>query len=524
MDCMGKFEQSLIAETKKVSLLQLRTHLFASNFYSLKSYQSPDVTNLGKRSLPDASNKSREFKSLKRANSSEGTVTNAPIEATKSLEQSFSQVAGVPYEQRTGSGQVVVSHNSSTVSRGPVPLSDRKPFGHRCDITTDDEDFSNLSQRYRFMYTTMEERAFALDRQLLQLQKQICSVIGISEDQLEPVGIPSQEVVWVCGRICCDAADGKINKSSIILEGSRKESGGLRVSLEIKDEALSFSLFPGQIVCVQGINSNGRKMIAHRIVDGCLPKPRSLNSSKVHEYQWSTLYQGGKALQLFVASGPFTTSDNLDYQPIMDLLGIALQSRPDVVVLVGPFVDSTQPLVSNGNTFLSGDDNDAEVQHPATFEMIFVERIVRDCINAFYNNDGSTFDAVNTQIVLVPSLQDAHHEYVFPQPPFGDRDPVKATFFEEELGASNIPFSTGRNRRVHLMPNPCMFRVNDILLGVCSNDVLFSLSSDEVSQNLPGNRMLHLAGHLLRQQSFCPQFPLPTNFHGQVTKNQLCSF
>lgn len=51
-----------------------------------------------------------------------------------------------------------------------------------------------------------------------------------------------------------------------------------------------------------------------------------------------------------------------------------------------------------------------------------------------------------------------------------------------------------------------------------SNDVLFSLSGDEVSQNIDGNRLVRLGAHLLQQQSFSPQFPVQTN-----TLSQVCS-
>jgi hypothetical protein len=58
--------------------------------------------------------------------------------------------------------------------------------------------------------------------------------------------------------------------------------------------------------------------------------------------------------------------------------------------------------------------------------------------------------------------------------------------------------------------------VNEVLFGVCSNDTLFSLSSDEVSRNIEGNRLARLAGHLLQQQSFSPQFPVPSTLLSQV--------
>ena len=58
-------------------------------------------------------------------------------------------------------------------------------------------------------------------------------------------------------------------------------------------------------------------------------------------------------------------------------------------------------------------------------------------------------------------------------------------------------------------------RFNEIVFGSTSNDILFALSSDEVSQ-APGNRLTRLASHLLLQQSFYPVFPAPTNAVAQV--------
>jgi len=121
-----------------------------------------------------------------------------------------------------------------------------------------------------------------------------------------------------------------------------------------------------------------------------------------------------------------------------------------------------------------------------------------------------------------------------------DRKAVTTTYFDDELGVLNIPYSTATDpkRRVHLMSNPCMFRfgycvllqsavtsqlligrVNEVLFGVCSNDTLFSLSSDEVSRNIEGNRLARLAGHLLQQQSFSPQFPVPSTLLSQVLRS-----
>jgi hypothetical protein len=56
-----------------------------------------------------------------------------------------------------------------------------------------------------------------------------------------------------------------------------------RVKLDTKDLA-SYSLFPGQIVLVEGIGSSGRAFVAKKIVEG-IPRPLPLSApSKLLEY------------------------------------------------------------------------------------------------------------------------------------------------------------------------------------------------------------------------------------------------
>jgi DNA polymerase alpha subunit B len=243
-----------------------------------------------------------------------------------------------------------------------------------------------------------------------------------------------------------------MNATSVILEGGRN-SRGRRTHLELQTLS-SYALFPGQIVLVQGINSTGRKMVAQRIVDGCpCPHVKSLPTNLLN-YHYSADYQGGKALQVITAAGPFTTSDNVTYEPLENLLGRALMSKPDVLILIGPFVDITQPIIASGEITLP--DNAGE--HNASYEMVFIEKIIRDSLHALFNAEVD-HGVLPTHIVIIPSLNDAHHEYVFPQPPFGSHDPITSAFFNEKLGELDIPYSLDNDKkRVHLLPNPCMFR------------------------------------------------------------------
>lgn len=357
------------------------------------------------------------------------------------------------FRTRTNRGQVVTDFNPTLPHRSAFVPS-KSLYG--CHGAVSSNEYNNVTQRYRYMFTTLEERAYALDSILSRMQEDMATQHNI---EIHPVGVPSQDLVWVCGRVCNEASDGKLNKTAIMLEGSRIASGGRRIQVDLS-EMPQFSFFPGQIVCLQGICASGRKIIVKNFIPG-IPRPLPKTPPKqLLEWHHSTYFQNGQPLSVVVVSGPYTTSNNLEYEPLMELLEMVVQSKPDLCVFCGPFVDITQPLLSTPDVMLSTfDENDQLVlRHGASYEMVFVEKFIRDGLTVFYNSEDE-FGASPTHFVLIPSLNDAHHEFVFPQPPFGDRDRVETDFFEEPLGVYNIPFSApGENKRVHVLPNPCTFR------------------------------------------------------------------
>lgn len=76
--------------------------------------------------------------------------------------------------------------------------------------------------------------------------------------------------------------------------------------------------------------------------------------------------------------------------------------------------------------------------------------------------------------------------------------------------------------RVHCMSNPCTFRINEVIVGVTSTDVLFHMCAEEINSNLePGSRLRRVAQHLLMQQSFYPLFPPPASFPVNLDMTQM---
>lgn len=48
---------------------------------------------------------------------------------------------------------------------------------------------------------------------------------------------------------------------------------------------------------------------------------------------------------MVIASGPFTTIDNLLFEPLTDLLTVIQENPPHLLILMGPFLDAGHPLV-----------------------------------------------------------------------------------------------------------------------------------------------------------------------------------
>lgn len=48
---------------------------------------------------------------------------------------------------------------------------------------------------------------------------------------------------------------------------------------------------------------------------------------------------------MVVVAGPYTTSDNLLYEPLKDLVSYITTHKPHVVIMTGPFVDADHPKI-----------------------------------------------------------------------------------------------------------------------------------------------------------------------------------
>jgi DNA polymerase alpha subunit B len=134
---------------------------------------------------------------------------------------------------------------------------------------------------------------------------------------------------------------------------------------------------------------------------------------------------------------------------------------------MGPFVDCRHEKVK------------IECDTTQTFEEVFVR--VYNQLKKFAEQ------SPQTHVVVVPSLHDVHHTFVFPQPPF-------------DIPSSDVAVPSN----LHFVSNPAYFLFNGILIGACSVDVLKHLAREETrlltAESTTNEHFVRLIQHLIRQQ------------------------
>ncbi|WOL05156.1 DNA polymerase alpha subunit B [Canna indica] len=328
----------------------------------------------------------------------------------------------------------------------------------------------------RFMYDPTEDRFNYLDNRIRK-HANVFATSGLYGKITDPT-LASQNNIFAVGMVCCDG-EGRLNEKSILLQGSSMQSGGQRVRVDLQKLAY-FSLFPGQMIGVEGHNPSGHCLIASKVVDYLpnsldpdFPLAKKLAMDQDHQPCSST--NKSQSLSLLIASGPFTTTDNLLFEPLTELLAYASRRQPQLVILMGPFIDSDHPEIKRGTV-------------DRVFDEIFhVEILSKLC-------DYTKYMGSAARVILLPSIRDAHYDFVFPQPAF------------------DIHLPDDIIHQITCLPNPGFFSANEVTIGCCTIDILKQLSGEEISRIPTGtvsvDRLGRLATHILGQRSYYPLYPL----------------
>ncbi|XP_006901509.1 PREDICTED: DNA polymerase alpha subunit B [Elephantulus edwardii] len=353
------------------------------------------------------------------------------------------------YSARSNRGEVVTFFGSaqgvSWSGRGGAGNLSLKVLG----------DPKPLTSSYKFMFQKLPDIREVLTCKIEELGSELQEHYKI--EAFAPVQAPAQEPVTLLGQIGCDS-NGKLNSKSVILEGDREHSSGAQIPVDLS-ELKEYSLFPGQVVIMEGINPTGRKLVATKLYEG-VPLP----------FHQPTEEDDGDFEQrmVLIACGPYTTSDSITYDPLLDLVTVINHDRPDVCILFGPFLDAKHEQVEN--CLLT-----------SPFEDVF-----KQCLRTIIEGTRSS----GSHLVFVPSLRDVHHEPIYPQPPFSYTD-----------------LSKEDKKRVQFVSDPCSLSINGAVFGLTSTDLLFHMGSEEISSSGTSDRFSRILRHVLTQRSYYPLYP-----------------
>ncbi|KAM4848023.1 DNA polymerase alpha subunit B isoform X1 [Urocitellus parryii] len=375
--------------------------------------------------------------------------TRSPHQLLSPSSFSPSATPSKKYNSRNNRGEVVTTFGStqgvSWSGRGGAGSISLKVLGYP----------EPLTGSYKSMFQKLPDIREVLTCKIEELGSELKEHYRI--EAFTPLLVPAQEPVTLLGQIGCDS-NGKLNSKSVILEGDREHSSGAQIPVDLT-ELKEYSLFPGQVVIMEGINTTGRKLIATKLYEG-VPLPFYQPTEEDGDFEQT---------MVMVACGPYTTSDSITYEPLLDLITVINRDRPDVCVLFGPFLDAKHEQVEN--CLLT-----------SPFEDVF-----RQCLRTIIEGTRSS----GSHLVFVPSLRDVHHEPVYPQPPFSYSD-----------------LSREDKKRVQFVSEPCSLSVNGVIFGLTSTDLLFHMGAEEISSSSgTSDRLSRILKHILTQRSYYPLYP-----------------
>lgn len=241
--------------------------------------------------------------------------TAAPVVAQAESAIDYSKI----YRERKNSGEVVLHFNKG--------LEDDSS-------TLDDANRSELASveliagipgtgKFRYMYDKLQQRTDYTSDRLVNLGEELLERHSLGYSQ--PVGtVLGSEAVYV-GRIITESVhgDSRLNVNSILLEGFGDEDTQKSAIVKLRvAHSVKHAFFPGQIVAVKGTMKDGELVTNEVFSDTCTPV----------DYDPARIKQ---STRIIVACGPFTTEDNLSFEPLKDLMQrITRDKVPDVLLLV----------------------------------------------------------------------------------------------------------------------------------------------------------------------------------------------
>ncbi|KAK0719632.1 DNA polymerase subunit alpha B [Lasiosphaeris hirsuta] len=395
------------------------------------------------------------------------------------------------FNNRQNPGEVIEVLNEQL----PAPEPPIAPIGESRIKLTAGSDQKKLA--YKPLFMKLSEVSEILDGRIEEFAKIAMDYHNIEESAFGSAARKDTNEVVAVGRIACDSAEGRLNAASLVLETSRSMGNAFRVPLNLK-QLKGHQFFPGQIVALRGSNTTGREFTVNEVLEIPL-LPNAASDAPTLEAHRNRLRGGPDAmdsdsdpapLNILFASGPYTADDNLDFEPLHTLCIRAADTYTDALVLTGPFIDSEHPMIASGDFDLPDDvvgqlgSFDPDSATMATVFKCFISPALNRLVAA----------NPHVTILLIPSVRDVIDNHPsWPQDAFPKRD-------------------LGLSKAVKIIGNPMSLKINEAVLGISSQDVLYELRQEELVGGRPADPMLlsRLARYLIEQRHYFPLFP-PTD-------------
>lgn len=432
--------------------------------------------------------------SMSNMNTNQRSVHSTPYSKRCSLASVMESPVGSTYQQRKNRGECIVSFNNHLPLA--IPSNDKSNVIHTNDIIfeelhlsnpmLEDIEYDDLSADHNlrtFMCEDIHSKQQLLKKWIANIGKYIMDDIKkdvISDDSKEneieyaSVMELSQTKQYFLGRIMNDGeSNDRLSVNSLVLEGDWDCSYGQRIKLDIS-QLSHYSLFPGQIVCIEGTHTSNHEILVSRIYcNASLPKHLNMNIGEIEE-----------PLTIVCAVGPFTLQNNLQFKnsPFEDLADmICHRTCPQIIILVGPFTDMNNDYIAKCLIDISFQELFQQLLHQ------FIEYLrIRN---------------YHARILIVPALTDIHHITCFPQPrySFDDGNHMSDYFYNQTNFLSNpsqFRITFGNNKRT------C------VSMAVSNVDFMFHCMRQSIFKSAENkNQLQAMMEHCIEQQCFYPMFP-----------------
>ncbi|KAI4139547.1 MAG: hypothetical protein LQ341_004178 [Variospora aurantia] len=423
-----------------------------------------------------------DFETPSISKSSKAHATSSPNDG-KSLSTPTEQAGNqsVSFAARQKPGQIIETLNGHLDIHNP-PIAPHPEPRVKLTANTDLKKF-----RYRPMAMHLSEASEVLDDRIDEFQSLIQSHHGLDDSAFGNAAAQNTNEIVAVGRIASDSPGGKLNAASIVFETSRRTGAGLRVPLKVV--SVSYQFFPGQILAVRGINASGEYFSVSEVLDvpllaSAASQPSTLETfnERLGATEEGDYRVSSKALNIIVASGPYTADDNLAFEPLQALCQKAEETYADMLILIGPLFDTEHPLLASGDLDLPDDCNiEPDRATLADAFRVLIAKPLQALAQA----------VPSITIVCIPSTRDLMNKHVsWPQ--------------------DNLPGKKlGLPKQAKMVSNPVTVSINETVVAISAQDILYELRREEVVVGKPkeSNMLARLPRHVIQQRHFFPLYP-----------------